>query len=290
MSLIALTTPTGTVGSKVLRRLVEENAQVRVLARDASRIPQELAGKIEIVEGSLHEPADLARLMKGAEALFWCQPDPSTASDYLAAYRELAGKGRDAIRSSDVARVVAICAAGEKPKIPAGTVDGLYSIEEMLSQSGAACRFLRCASFMDNLLWQWEGILETGSFVYCMDGEQRQPHVATIDVARTAAHWLLRNDWRGVEPVQVLGPELLSYQEIAEILTRELQRPIVYGRMDAHEYRELMLSLGSSPSAADGLVAMFSYLEKGIAIPDDAPRADTPTTLAQWLQRDSVPA
>jgi uncharacterized protein YbjT (DUF2867 family) len=290
MPLIALTTPTGTVGSKVLRQLVEAKAQVRVLARDGSRIPQELASRIEIVEGSLHEPADLARLMDGTATLFWCQPDPSTAEDYLGAYRELAGKGRDAIRNAGVARVVAISGAGEKPKTPAGTVDGLYSIEEMLSQSGAACRFLRCGSFMDNLLWQWEPILETGSFVYCMDGEKRHPHVATVDVARVAAEWLLRTDWQGVAPVQVLGPELLSYQDIAEILSRELERPIVYGRMDPQEYRELMLSLGTSGSAADGLVAMFGYLEKDLRIPEDHLRANTPTTLAQWLQRDTAAA
>lgn len=290
MALIALTTPTGTVGSKVLRQLVESKAQIRVLARDGSRIPQELAIRIEIIEGSLHEPADLDRLMNGAGALFWCQPDPSTAPDYLGAYRELAGKGRDAIRNSGVARVVAICAAGQKPETPAGTVDGLYSIEEMLSQSGAACRFLRCGSFMDNLLWQWETILETGSFFYCMDGAKRHPHVATVDVARVAAEWLLRSDWQGVEPVQVPGPELLSYQDIAEILSRELERPIVYGRMDQQEYRELMLSMGASASAADGLVGMFAYLENDLSIPEGHLRADTPTTLTQWLQRDTAAA
>lgn len=290
MSLIALTTPTGTVGSKVLRRLVESNARVRVLARDGSRIPQELASRIEIVEGSLHEPEDLAKFMAGANTLFWCQPDPSTAEDYLGAYRELAAKGRDAVRDSGMARVVAISGAGGKPQTPAGTVDGLYSIEEMLSQSGASCRFLRCGSFMDNLLWQWEGLLETGSFVYCMDGAKKHPHVATSDVARVAAEWLLRPGWLGIEPVQVLGPELLSYQDIAEILSRELERPIVYGRMDPQEYRELMLSLGTSASAADGLVGMFAFLENDLCIPEDHQRANTPTTLAQWLQRDTVAA
>ena len=289
MALIALTTPTGTVGSKVLRRLVDAGAQVRVLARDHSRIPLEIAAKIEVVEGSLHEPSDLVKLMAGAAALFWCQPDASTASDYVGAYRELARKGCEAIRASGVARVVAITAAGEKPERPAGTVDGLYAIEDMLSPSGAACRFLRCGSFMDNLLWQWDGILETGSFVYCVDGAKPQPHVATVDVARVAAEWLLRPNWQGVEPIQVLGPALLSYQDIAEILSRELERPVVYGQMDPLEYRELLLSMGVSTSAADGLLAMYSYLETDIRIPENAPRADTPTTLAQWLQRDSVP-
>lgn len=286
--MIALTTPTGTIGSKVLRRLTSTSAsvRVRVLVRDRGRLPEHVAGSVEIVEGSLHAPADLLRLAAGASALFWCQPDAVAAEDYYAAYDALAEKGRAAIRESGVPRVVAISAAGGTPARPAGPITALHRMEKILASSGAACRFLRCGSFLDNLLWQWDSIIDKGVFTYAMDGHVRGPQVCAADIARVAAEGLQRSDWAGVEALQLLGPGDLSYHEMAEILTRELKRPVVYEEMEAGPYREILMSLGSTPSAARALTDMFAWLENGYHVPPGAPRADTPTTLATWLQRD----
>lgn len=284
--MIALTTPTGTNGSKVLRNLVEAGTSVRVLARSRSRLPEDLVSKIEVVEGSLDEPGDLDRLFAGAEAAFWCQPDANTASDYLAAYDELAGKGRDALGRAGVARVVAISAAGEPSERPAGPITGLHRMEKTIAESGAACRFLRCGSFMDNLLWQWDSIVEQGVFVYPMDGDVRAPHVSAADIARVAAQWLSRPDWSGCEAIQVAGPEDLSYNEMAAILSRELDRSVVFENMEPAAYRDVLVSLGTSAAAAKGLTDMFAYLEGGYQIPPEATRASTPTTLVDWLRRE----
>lgn len=284
--MIALTTPTGTIGGKILRLLAETSAPIRVLVRDRARLPGDLAGSLEIVEGSLHEPADLARLVAGAHALFWCQPDAVAAADYYAAYAELAEKGLAAIRAAGIPRVVAISAAGDTPSQPAGPITVLHRMETTLASSGAACRFLRCGSFMENLLWQWDSIIEKGVFTYAMKGDVPGPQVCTADIARVAAGWLLRDDWSGLESPQLPGPEDLSYHQMAEILSQELQRPVVYEEMEAEPYREILVSLGSTPAVARALTDMFAWLENGYQMPPGTTRAATPTTLAGWLRRD----
>jgi uncharacterized protein YbjT (DUF2867 family) len=285
--MIALTTPTGTIGSKTLGNLLAStNEPIRVLVRDRGRLPSGILERVEIVEGSLDEPGDLRRLLDGARTLFWCQPDPHTAPDYLGAYEALSERGCAAVRESGVPRVVAISVAGGKPDRPAGPISGLHRMEEIFRGSGAACRFLRCGSFFDNFLWQWHSITEQGVFVYPIAADAKGPQVAAADIARVAAGWLSREDWVGVEAPQLLGPEALSYGEMAEILARQLERGVAYERMEPAAYCDVLVSMGSSPAAAQGLVDMFLFLESGYHVPPDAVIAETPTTFAQWLRRD----
>ena len=46
--MIVITTPTGDIGHQVLKHVVQGSEPVRVVARDPSRIPQEIRQRIEI--------------------------------------------------------------------------------------------------------------------------------------------------------------------------------------------------------------------------------------------------
>lgn len=283
--MIALTTPTGKVGSQTLRTLLASTDQpLRVLARDRGRLPADAAARIEIVDGSLEDPAALHRLLDGARALFWCQPDPTTAPDYLRAYEDLSTQGCAAVRAAGVAHVVAVSTAGDRPERPAGPLTALHRMEAIVAGSGAACRFLRCGSFFENLLAQWHSIAEDGVFVYPAAGDVPGPQVAVADIADVAADWLVRDDWSGVDALQLVGPAPLTYGEMAETLGRVLGRAVAYQRVEPAAYREGLVAGGLSPSAADGLLDMFAFLENGYRLPADAVLAHTPTTLADWLR------
>lgn len=66
--MIAITTPTGNIGSKVMTRLLDHRKlPLRVLVRDPGKLAAAARENIEIVEGSLDRPADLRRLLAGAE-------------------------------------------------------------------------------------------------------------------------------------------------------------------------------------------------------------------------------
>lgn len=282
--MITLTTPTGRIGSKLLQRLLDAGAApLRVIVRDAGKLPAGVRERVETVEGDLNDPLTLQRAFTGACALFWCQPDCPTAPDYVGAYRALAAQARDAVRTAGVSRVVAISAAGA-PRRPAGPITALHQMEAILRESGAACRFLHCGSFFENLLWQWEGITQQGVFAYSLPGDIPSPHLATADIAAVAARWLADAGWEGVDAVPLLGPHDLSYDQMAAELTRQLHRPVRYEALPAEVFRDLMISMGQSPDAAQGLVDMFAYLEEVDAASLQADRSLTPTTFSQWLE------
>ncbi|PTX97233.1 hypothetical protein DB346_19675 [Verrucomicrobia bacterium LW23] len=116
--MIALTTPTGNIGSKVLSALLSHpdvqratTPAVRLLVRNPARLPAAVhnaavAGIAEIITGNIHNGDDLARTFAGAQTALWCQPDCPEAPDYLAAYEALATTGRDALRAAAVPHVV----------------------------------------------------------------------------------------------------------------------------------------------------------------------------------------
>lgn len=78
--MIVVTTPTGTIGSRVLAGLLQATTTpLRVIARDPGRLPVGLPAHVEVVSGQTNDPAVLRQAFASASALFWCQPDTPTA-------------------------------------------------------------------------------------------------------------------------------------------------------------------------------------------------------------------
>jgi uncharacterized protein YbjT (DUF2867 family) len=50
--MIVITAPTGNIGHQVLSHLLEAGARARVIVRDASKLPEPVHNRVEVVEGS----------------------------------------------------------------------------------------------------------------------------------------------------------------------------------------------------------------------------------------------
>ncbi|MEZ5814258.1 MAG: NAD(P)H-binding protein [Alphaproteobacteria bacterium] len=68
-SVVALTGASGFVGSRILRQLLDAGFRVRALQR---RTKLSEHGNLEVIAGSLSDPASLARLVEGAECVVHC--------------------------------------------------------------------------------------------------------------------------------------------------------------------------------------------------------------------------
>jgi uncharacterized protein YbjT (DUF2867 family) len=72
--MIVITTPTGDIGQQVLKHVVQGSESVRVIARDPSRIPQEIRQRIEVIQGSHGDAAIIEKALTGVDVLFWLIP------------------------------------------------------------------------------------------------------------------------------------------------------------------------------------------------------------------------
>jgi uncharacterized protein YbjT (DUF2867 family) len=291
--MIVVTTPTGNIGSKLLAHLLEGDEPVRVIVRDASRLPDKIRERVDIVEGSHGDAAIVDKAFQGADSVFWlAPPSPKTAS-LEAAYLDFTRPACEAFRTHGVQRVVAISNLGRGTpwQDRAGVVTVHFQSCDLIAASGVHLRALALPGFMDNFLQQVSVLKAQGMFFHPLPGDQSHPTCSTSDIAQVAARLLVDHTWTGASEYPVLGPEDLSLNEMADILTEVVGKPIRFQQVPFDVFRAQLLSHGMSEAYANGLTEMFEAKARGL---DNAatrtPESTTPTTFRQWAEQYIKPA
>jgi len=289
--MIVVTTPTGQIGSQLIDLLLARGEAVRVIARDPSRLPAPTRDRVEVVRGSHGDAAVVDQAFEGADAVFWlAPPDPRTPT-LDAAYLDFTRPACDAIRRHGVGRVVGVSAVGRGWTGPAGLVSASLAMDDLIASTGAAYRALAMPSFMDNLLRQVEPIRTQGLFFSPLDGDRKAPTCATRDIAGVAARWLLDDSWTGEGSVPVLGPEDLSENGMAAIMSEVLGKPVRHQQTPWDAYRAGLAGFGMSAAFVEGMVEMMKAKDAGLdTFVPRTPEGSTPTTFRQWCEEVLKPA
>src|SRR5262249_39931387 len=124
-----------------------------------------------------------------------------------------------------------------------------------------------------------------------VSGDRKLPTCATRDIAAVAARLLLDESWSGQDSVPVLGPEDLSHDDMARIMSEVLRRPVRFQQVSGEAYKSTLMRHGVSEAWARGLVDMITQIDQGLY--DAQPRtreSTTPTSFRQWCERVLKPA
>ncbi|WP_144156143.1 NAD(P)H-binding protein [Paraburkholderia sp. BCC1885] len=289
--MIVVTTPTGNIGRHVVRLLLDANQPLRLVVRDSNKVPPALRDRVEIVEGSHGDAAVVDRAFRGADAVFWlCPPTPSATP--AAATVDFARPGADAIRRHRVSHIVAVTTLGRDTpwQDRAGNATGSIRMVDLMRETGAVVCGLALPAFMDNALRQVDAIRQ-GKMVGPIDPEKKLPHTAARDIAAAAAGLLIDRSWAGERDVPVLGPEELSYRDLAAIVSEVLGRKVCYAHQSYEAYKEAAIARGLTDAFAQGFVDMLRAKEEGM---DNVASRDTaiigPTSFRQWVEHELKPA
>ena len=286
--MIVVTTPTGNIGSQVLKDLLSNEESIRVIVRDPNRLAPETRNRVEIVVGSHSDGAVVTRAFQDADSVFWVVPPDPRAASVETAYVDFARPAAKALRQQGVKRVVGVSALGRGTPwaAHAGLATASFAMDDLIASSGVSYRALTMPSFMDNLLRQVESITKNGVFSLPIDGDRKLPSAATSDVSRVAARLLLDHAWTGVASVPVLGPEDLSYNDMARVLSEVLGRLVRFEQISNDAFKARLMGRGMSDAMAQGNVDM--WIAKGNGI-DNAvkrsPESSTPTTFRDWASQ-----
>ncbi len=290
--MIVLTAPTGSIGKQLLNILLSSGEQLRVIARDPSKLG-DLSSRVEIVEGSHGDSAVVNKAFKGADAVFWLVPPPSVADSMEAAYVGFTRSAAEAFKTQGVKRVVAISALGRGTEAAAhaGLVTASLAMDDLIASTGVDLRTLTMPSFMDNLLQQAGAIKAQGMFFSPLSAGRKFPTVATRDIATVAAKYLLDTTWTGQGEVPVLGAEDLTFTEMVSILSEVVGKQIGFKQIPLDSFKQRLAGFGMSPAVVEGYADMMAAKNDGL---DNAvartPEATTPTTFRQWAEQVLKPA
>jgi uncharacterized protein YbjT (DUF2867 family) len=291
--MIVVTTPTGLIGRQVLDNLLRSDAELRVIARNPSELPAEVREGLDIVKGSHSDAAVVDKAFDGADTVFWLTPPDPRAESVEAAYVGFARPAAEAFKTHGVKRVVGVSALGRGTPwaAHAGYVVGSLAVDDLIASSGVAYRALTNPSFMDNIARQAGTIRSQGLFFSPIDGDRKLPSVATRDIAAAASRLLLDDSWSGVREAPLLGPEDLSFNDMAEIISEVLGQKVRFQQTTFEAYKERFVGVGMSEAMAQGMTDMAWAKNHGL---DNAVHRTaenwTPTSFAEWCEEVLRPA
>lgn len=285
--MIVVTAPTGDIGHQVVRNLLQLGAAIRVIARDPSRLAEEVRASVEVFKGS-HGDAGVVNLaFSGADSVFWLAPPDPKAASVMAAYVDFTRPAATALKEQGVKRVVSITALGRGSPLAdkAGYVTGSLVMDDLIAGTGVAFRGLANPSFMDNIARQASAIRDKGKFFLPISGDLKLPTVATRDIAALATRWLLDDTWTGQSEVPVLGPEDISFNDMAEIISDVIGGPVSYQQISYDAYMARFVEFGMSHAMAQGMTDMAWAKDQGLDLTvSRTPENSTPTSFRQWCE------
>jgi len=291
--MIVITTPSGQIGHQVLVSLLESREELRVISLDPSALPADVRERVEIVEGSHSDAAVVDEAFTGADAVFWLTPPDPRAPSVEAAYVGFTRPAAEAFKRHGVKRVVGVSALGRGTPwaAHAGFATGSLAMDDLIAATGVAYRALTNPSFMDNILRQVASIKSQGMFFSPIAGDRKLPSVATRDIAAAASRLLLDGSWSGADEVPLLGPEDLSFNDMAEIISAVLGKEVRFQQTTFEAYKDRFLAFGMSDAMAQGQTDMAWAKNEGL---DNAVKRtsenSTPTSFRQWCEEVLKPA
>jgi uncharacterized protein YbjT (DUF2867 family) len=288
---IVVTTPTGHVGSRVARLLIQAGVRPTLLARHTARLDRAVAEQADVVEADLSDAGAVVRATQDADALLWVAPptaDPS--ADPVAWNAQLGANAARAVTKNRIGRTVFLSSIGAEMRSGAGEIDGLARTEKLLDDAGATVLHLRCGYFFTNLLGELGSIRE-GVLKAPMAVDYAQPWVDPRDIGEIAAARLLSAGWSGRHVQAVHGPEDLTLSRVAEIISEVTGHQVRAETISEDTLRRLLRSAGLGDKQVEGIAGMSAVTrEEFIAEDKRSILTTTPTTLASWAYVHLRPA
>lgn len=290
--MIVITTPTGQIGQQVLDKIRNSGESIRVIVRDPSKLDPKVRDHVEVVRGSHSDIDVVTKAFAGADCVFWLVPPTPNAKNVKDYYRDFTRPACEAMKSQSIKRVVGISSLGREVAEDYGLVSAAYAMDELIEGTGVSYRALRMPAFMEDMLnFYGDAIASEGTFFGSQSENQKTPVCATRDIAAAAAKLLLDDTWSGQDSVPVLGPEDLSFNGMAQIMSEVLERPVRYQQLSGKEYKDMLMQHGLGEAYAQGIVDNHAQADQGIynASPRNS-QTSTPTSFRQWCEDTLKPA
>ena len=134
-------------------------------------------------------------------------------------------------------------------------------IELALMASGAPWVILRPNWFADNFHTFWKAGLDQG-VIAVPAGEGKSSFIDARDIAESAAVVLASHRFDG-QAFDLTGPEALSYEQAAEVLSRVLGRPVRYEALEDAGFIAMLTSAGVPADYAGFLAGIFHPVREG---------------------------
>ncbi|ERT07098.1 NAD dependent epimerase/dehydratase family protein [Lyngbya aestuarii BL J] len=220
-----VTGATGGLGSRIVRRLRQQEKEVRGFVRLTSRYSELESRGANIFIGDLERDKDIYKACQGVKYVM--SSHGSGGKPQAVEYRaniELI----DAAKEAGVEHFVLTSVLGaDRGYEDSPVFKAKREVEKYLQNSGLNYTILRPSAFASSLLPLAERFKQTGIYLLIGDPQNRTSVVSTDDIARIAIDSVFVESAKN-KVLSVGGPEIITRGDIAQIFSRIFNRdPIV---------------------------------------------------------------
>lgn len=254
---------TGKVGSKIVQQLLDNNQEVRCLARHFPNT--EAFADVEFIEGDSNNVATVTDSMRGCTAAFTMLPMNPQTNELRFFQNKIGEVIAEAIEESGIRKIVNLSSIGADLKSDTGPIVGLHDQEERLNEiTHADIIHLRPTFFMENLLSGIPSIISMNRYFGTISGESPLDMIATQDIAARASFLLMNPTFKSHSIEYLLGERTLTFNEILRALGQAIEKPdLEYVEVSEKEMRNTLIGAGLSPHVADAMNELSRSLGNG---------------------------
>ena len=280
--MILLTGATGKTGSATAKALNEKGKTFRALIRnDEKRGDIESLGG-EVVIGSIENKEAVDQSMVDVETALILLPN---SENQLSLEKQLV----DSAKQAGAKRVVKMSSIEATPDAMSPIPKLHLESEEYIKQSGLSWTMIKPNFYMQNLLASAGTIKDQGKIFLPM-GEGKTGMIDTTDVGKVLAK-VLSEDGHESMNHEITGPEILSFNEVAEIFSKGLDKQVDYVDVPLAAYKETLGQFLTNQWHLDAVIDLF----KGIADGGIEEKTDTyselmgesPKSLSEFISENS---
>lgn len=259
---ILVTGATSAVGSELVRLLRSAGRDVKAGTRHPDRAVDRFDSEVEVVELDYARPATFDAAVEWADRLF-LQP-PSFASDA----HETVAPLLDWAVQAGTEHVVCVTAMGMELRDDRP----LRRLESHIGSLGVDFTFLRPNFYMQSFTDGPLGgrIRRTGAYAMPVERGTRVSVVDARDVAAVAAAALTDPQHLGAS-YTLTGPEALTHEELARMMTEATGRTITFGSCTDEEMFGWLVGAGWPRDEASAVISLYQSVRGGVraAVTDD---------------------
>jgi uncharacterized protein YbjT (DUF2867 family) len=259
---ILVTGATGNVGSEVIKQLSKATTDVNIKAavhsvENVKKVVKD-DDRVEVVVIDYNEPETLKEALKDVDKLFFVTPESPNAS-------ELASNLVAEAKNAGIRHIVKLSTIGADTEAPVASFRLHRQAEKMIEESGIPYTFLRPHGFMQNFINWYSPTIKSSNAFYPPAGDVKSSDVDVRDVAAVAIQALINNnDGRhNGKAYDITGPEAISYEDAARILSEQVGKKISYVSVSEEEHRRAMKDLGIGDWWINGILEVIEWYRKG---------------------------
>jgi NAD(P)H dehydrogenase (quinone) len=231
--LFLVTGATGDTGRPTVKLLCEKGYRVRALARREDRRAQDLRDLgAEVVLGDMLDINEMRNAIKGATGAYFVFPLADGLVEASAMFAQVA-------KEEKLDLVVNMSQKQSRPSAHSPATTRHWLSEQVFNWSGVPTTHLRVTFFAEWLLYIAH-LIRKGRYVVPFDADSRFAPIPASDIARVIVGTLENPKKHAGATYALHGPVEYSHQEIAGLLSKTLDKTVLFEQVTVSEFLKLL--------------------------------------------------